>query len=266
MSFKEKYGPYALVTGGTSGIGEELTRQLADKGLNIILVARRQNLLDEKAADLKRVYGVEVKTITADLTKNEELQKVIDGAADVEVGLFIPCAAVENHGMIAKISLEKELALIQLNITATYALTHHFAGKMVERKRGGILLVSSIIGHMPNPYFSNYAASKAYVLNLGASINGELKKHGVDVSVLSPGPTETPMLTGTDMDMSKLPMTIQTAQYVAEVGLNALGEKPVAIPGFKNNLLVTTTNMMPIKVAIKMGADMTEKMLDPELL
>jgi len=266
MSFKQKYGSYALITGGTSGIGEEMTKQLAEKGLNIVLVARRQNLLDEKAAALKTKYGVDVKTIQADLTKNEDIQKVIDGTKYIEVGLLIPCAAIENHGLMTKINLEKELALIQLNVTTTYILTHHFANKMVERKRGGILLVSSIIGHMPNPYFSNYAASKAYVLNLGTSLNGELKKYGIDVSVLSPGPTDTPMVTNSDMDITKLPMTVQSPQYVAQVGLNALRKKPVVIPGFKNNMMVTTTNIMPIKFAIKMGASMVEKVLDPDQL
>ena len=264
--FKNKYGPWALLTGGTSGIGAEFANQLAEKGLNIVLVARRQNLLDEKAAELKNKYGVEVKTIQADLTKNEDLQKIQDGTNDLEIGLLIPCAALENHGLMTKLNLEKELAVIQINVTSTFALAHYFGGKMVERKRGGILFLSSMIGHMPNPYFANYAATKAYILNLGTSLNGELKKHGVDVTVLSPGPTETPMLSGTDMDTSKLPMSIQTPDYVAKVGLDALGKKPVVIPGFKNNLMVTMTNMMPIKVAIKKGADMIEEVLDPEVL
>jgi len=188
-NIKSKYGAYALVTRGTLGIGAEFTKQLAKKGLNIILVARRQNLLDDKAVELRNEYGVDIQTIQVDLTKKEGIQKVIDGTSELEVGLFIPCAAIENHGMITKLSIEKELALIQLNITTTYALTHHFANKMVKRNKGGILFVSSMIGHMPNPYFSNYAASKAYILNLGTSLNGELKKYNIDVSVLSPGPT-----------------------------------------------------------------------------
>jgi len=266
MDFKSKYGEWALITGGTSGIGEEFAKQLAEQGLNIILVARRQTLLDEKAFSLKNKYSVEVKTIQADLTKNEDIRKVMDGADGLEVGLLIPCAGIENHGMITRISLEKELALIQLNITTAYTLSHHFASKMVERKRGGILFVSSMIGHMPNPYFANYAGSKAYILNLGMSLNGELKPHGIDVSVLSPGPTETPMLNGSDMNVKDLPMSVQKPDYVAKVGLDALGKKPVVIPGFKNNMMVSTTNMMPNKVAIKMGADMIAKVLDPDLL
>ena len=148
----------------------------------------------------------------------------------------------------------------------THIKDNNFEQKLIKRKRGGILFVSSMIGHMPNPYFSNYAATKAYILNLGLSLNGELKKHGIDVSVLSPGPTDTPMISGTDMDLTKLPMSVQPASYVAKVGLDALGKKPVVIPGFKNNMMVTTTNMMPVKVAIKMGANMIEKVLDSDVL
>lgn len=266
MNYKQKYGSYALVTGGTSGIGAEFCTQLAEKGLNIVLVARRQNLLDEKAAELSQKYKIDVKTIQADLTLNADIQKVIEGTKELEIGLLIPCAALETHGLSAKIDLQKELAMIQLNVVTAFTLSHHFSQKMIERKRGGILFVSSMIGHMPNPYFSNYAATKAYILNLGASLNGELKKHGIDVSVLSPGPTETPMLTGSDMDITKLPMSVQSPSYVAKVGLDALGKKPVVIPGLKNNVMVTMTNMMPTKVAIKMGADMVEKVLDPAML
>ncbi len=265
-NFEKQYGKWALITGGTSGIGGELANQLAEKGLNIVLVARRQNLLDEKANDLTSKYEVKVRTISADLTNAEEIAKVIQNTSELEIGMLIPCAALETHGLFSKISLEKELAMIQLNVATAYTLAHHFGSKMIERKRGGILFVSSLIGHMPNPYFSNYAGTKAYILNLASSLNGELKKHNIDVTVLSPGPTDTPMINDSDMDLSKFPMSIQSPALVAKVGLDALGNKPVVISGFKNNMMVKMTNMMPKKIAIKMGANMVEKALDPSLL
>ena len=265
-NFEKQYGKWALITGGTSGIGGELANQLAKKGLNIVLVARRKNKLDEKASELSSKYDVEVRTISADLTNSEEIAKVIQKTDDLEIGMLIPCAALETHGLFSKISLEKELDMIQLNVSTAYTLAHHFGAKMIERKRGGILFVSSMIGHMPNPYFSNYAGTKAYILNLASSLNGELKKHNVDVTVLSPGPTDTPMINNSDMDASKFPMSIQSPALVAKIGLDALGNKPVVIPGFKNNMMVKMTNMMPKNVAIKMGANMVEKALDPSLL
>lgn len=267
MSFKEKYGAWALITGGTSGIGEQIANQVAAKGLNIILVARRLNLLEEKAKEIEQVHGVLVKIVQADLSKQEDITKVIEASSHLEVGLFVPCAGVETHGVTTKIPLEKELALIQLNITSVFVLTHFFAGKMVERGSGGVLLVSSIIGHMPNPYLSNYAGSKAYILNFGSSLHWEMKKKGVDVTVLSPGPTETPMMENTDIDMSKSPMTYQKPAIVATYGIEALGKKPVVIPGFKNNMMVfMASRVVSTSSAIKMGGEMMEKVLNAKYL
>ncbi|PCH99892.1 MAG: hypothetical protein COB81_09905 [Flavobacteriaceae bacterium] len=267
MNFKEKYGAWALITGGTSGIGAEIATQVAAKGLNIILVARRLNLLEESAKKLEDAHGVLVKIVQADLSKQEDITKVIAASNHLEIGLFVPCAAVETHGVTTNIPLEKELALIQLNITSVFTLTHYFAGRMVERGCGGVLLVSSIIGHMPNPYLSNYAGSKAYILNFGTSLHWEMKKKGVDVTVLSPGPTETPMMENSDIDMSKTPMTFQSPALVATYGIEALGKKAVVIPGFKNNMMVfMASRLVSTSTAIKMGGEMMEKVLNPRYL
>lgn len=266
MNFKQKYGDYALITGGTSGIGEQFALQLAEKGLNIILVARRQNLLNEKSEVIRKKYKVEVKTIQADMTKMDDIQKVISETNHLEVGLLIPCAGLENHGLFPKIDIQKELAVIQLNIVAVMALTHHFTKKMLPRKRGGVLLVSSMIGHMPNPYFANYAGTKAYVLNFGNSLNGELKPYGIDVTVLSPGPTDTPMIADVGFDMKSTPMTVHHPSVTAKTGLDALGHKPYVVPGFKNSMMVTMSSITPTSMAINMGKKLIEKSIDPQFL
>lgn len=263
MSFREKYGPWAVITGGTSGIGEEMTKIVASKGVNIVLVARRQEVLTEKANILKGEYGIEVKTVSADLTKNDDLEKVLNETNELEVGLLIPNAAIENHGFMMDIELDKELATIQMDITSVFKMTHHYGKKMAERGRGGILLVSSMIGHMPNPYFSNYAGIKAYIANLGFSLNYEMKKKGVDVTVLSPGPTDTPMLrsAGGGMDISKMPMTIQKPDYVARLAIEGLGKKPHVIPGFKNTFMLRMTKMMKTLKQINGGGKMMDKVM-----
>ena len=161
--FKEKYGNWAVITGGTSGIGEALSNLIAEKGVNIVLVARRQKLLDSKANEIAIKHGVKVETIQADLSKVEDISKVTDQTNGLDVGLFIPCAGIETEGLITEIPLETELALIQLNVTSTFVLTRHFAKQMMKKGRGGILLVSSLNGHVGVPYFSNYSGSKAYV-------------------------------------------------------------------------------------------------------
>lgn len=262
MNFKEQYGKYALITGGTSGIGAAFADQLAEKGLNIVLVARRKNLLQSKATELIQKYKIDVKIVQADLTNIEDYKKIFDATEHQEIGIVVACAGMENHGLFTKIESQKLINEIQLNVTSLMSITHHFVQKMVPRKRGGVLLVSSMIGHMPNPYFSNYAGTKAFVLNFGTSLNGEMKKHNIDVTVLSPGPTNTPMVEGMNVDMSKFPMTIHEPEYTAKVGLDALGKNPLVIPGFKNMMMVKMSNIIPYKMAIKSGADMIFKVMN----
>lgn len=263
MNFKEKYGPWAVITGGSSGIGEEMAKIIASKGINIVLVARRQNVLDEKAQILKKQFGIEVETISADLTKKNDLDKVLKETENLEVGLLIPNAAIENHGFLVDIELEKELAAVQMDITSVLTMTHHYGKKMSDRGHGGILLVSSMIGHVPNPYFSNYSGIKAYIAYMGFSLHYEMKQRGVDVTVLSPGPTDTPMLQGAGggMDISKMPMTIQQPDYVAQLAIDGLGKKPHVIPGKKNTIMVRMTKMMPIAKAINSGGKMMDKVM-----
>ena len=161
------------------------------------------------------------------------------------------------------IPLEKELAAIQMDVISVCSMTHHYGNKMVERGRGGIVLLSSMIGHMPNPYFANYAGVKAYVANFGFSLNYELKQKGVDVTVLSPGPTDTPMLNGAmgEMDVSKMPMTIQKPEYVAKLAIEGLGKTPHVIPGRKNTIMVRMTKMMSTSKQINAGGKMMDKVM-----
>lgn len=124
------------------------------------------------------------------------------------------------NGAFEKTPLDQEVKLLQLNVMATFHLTHHFSKGMVQRGCGGILLLSSLAGHMPNPYFANYAGTKAYVFNLGASLYGEFKLKGVDVSVLSPGLTNTPMVADNGMDWTKMPMKPMNSSVVAADALS----------------------------------------------
>ncbi len=264
MLFKDRYGEYALITGGNSGIGAEFADQLAKKGLNIIIVARRESLLEKKATDLRKKYNVEVNTIKSDLSKLEDIQKVVKTCEKIEVGLIIPNAGMETHGIFPKLDLDKEIMSINLNITSTMALTHNFVKQMIPRKRGGVILVSSLLGHMPTPYLSNYAGTKSYILNFGASLNGELKKYNIDVTVLSPGPVKTPFADAIGVDLDKFPMTVHNPDFVAKVGLDALGKKPVVIPGAKNSIMGKIGSLIPTGAAIKSGSILMEKFLNPK--
>ena len=136
--------------------------------------------------------------------------------------------------------------------------------KMVARKRGGILMVSSLAGHMASPYFSNYAGTKAYVLQFGTSLHGELKAHGVDVTVLSPGLTNTPMTADNDVDWSKLPFTAKDPDEVARLAINGLGKKAVVIPGKRNHIAAIMSGIMSHKAQATMGESMMVKAIAAE--
>jgi len=255
--FKEKYGDWALVTGATSGIGAEIANQLAAKGLNIVLVARKEKELIENAARIKQLYNVDTSFISADISTEEDIEKVKQ--VDKEIGLLALAAGVEVNGAFDKTSLEKELQLIQLNVASTFHLTHHFSKPMVERKRGGILMISSLVAHMVAPYFSNYAGSKAYVLHMGASLHGELKPKGVDVSVLSPGLTKTAMAAGASVDWDKLPMAEKEPSVVAEIAINGLGKRFLSIPGVRNKLISWMANLTPLGMQAKLDEMMIKR-------
>eukprot|EP01135_Chromosphaera_perkinsii_P010301 Nk52_evm1s2103 gene=Nk52_evmTU1s2103 len=270
VNFKEKYGPWALITGATSGIGFEFVKEVARRGLNVVMVARRGDLLEEKKSEIttKVNTAVQVRCLVADLSQSSGVEAVIEGTRGVDIGLLIPCAGMEVHGPVVTNDISKELAMIQLNVTSVFALTHHYAKGMVERKKGGILLVASIAGHLPNPFLSNYAGTKAYIVNYGQSLNYELAKKNVDVTVLSPGPTKTPMLDqlATEVDVQSSGMSVLDADYVAACGLNSLGVKPVVIPGYMSSFQVSVaTRLLPTWMQISQSGQMMERSMKKEL-
>ncbi|MEQ9378202.1 MAG: SDR family NAD(P)-dependent oxidoreductase [Imperialibacter sp.] len=236
--FIKRYGSWALITGASSGIGRAIALELAQREVNIMAVGRSAERLDALESEIQANYQVKFLKITADLGTQEGIERVKEMARQDFVGLFVHAAGLESHGAFTDKPLQEETALLQLNVQSTMQLTHHFAQKMTKAGRGGILLVSSLTGHMISPYFANYAASKAYVLNFGLSLRAELKQKGVDVSVLSPGLTDTPMSAGIglDIDFSKTPMKSMSAKEVAEIALEQFPEKATIIPGTANRI------------------------------
>ena len=254
----KKYGPWAVITGATGGIGAEFANQLAGEGINIVLVARNEKNLSVKAKEIETKFGVKAKMVQADLSNQEGINKVIDATSDLDVGLLIPNAGMENNGYFVDVNFQSALKEIQINVTSVFALTHHFSNKMVKKSRGGIILVSSMLGHMATPYFSNYSGTKAYVLMLGTSLYSELKSNGVDITVLSPGLTNTAMAKSVKSKYN-LPMPTMSPVYTAGVAIKALGRKPVVIPGVINNMMMVTMNkLLSVPAAIKSASMMME--------
>ncbi len=238
-AFREKYGPWALVTGGSAGIGEAFAWILAERGINLILVARNRERLEQKAAEIQTQNPtILIRTHQADLSLSGTDDALIQATANLEIGLVIPNAAMETNGSFLKNNFQDEARLIQLNITAPAQLAHHYGRLMSQRGHGGILFVSSIAGYGPTPYLANYGASKAYIISLGESLHYELKPHGIDILVLSPGLTDTPLATNSGIAWEKLYIPYMDADTTALIGLKALGKKSTVIPGRINWLIM----------------------------
>ena len=241
MTFLERYGPWALVTGASAGIGMEFAHQLAKLGFNLILVARRRQRLEELARGLETQNQIQTRAISVDLSQPDFLQTILAGVGAVEVGLLVNNAGFGIAGNFLAHELEKELALQDVNCRAVLILSHVFGRQMAQRKRGGIIFVSSVSGFIATPFEASYAASKVYELFLAESLGYELKKHAVDVLALCPGSTETEFH---EVAGSK-PVAAMAPGPVVALGLKKLGKSPVAIPGWHNRLLVYLLKFTP---------------------
>jgi short-subunit dehydrogenase len=240
-AFRQQYGPWALITGGSAGIGEAFAWILAEWGFNLILVARNLERLEQKAAEIQAQNPtIQVRTHQVDLSVPGAVEALIQATEGLDIGLLIPNAAMETNGSFLKNDFEDEQRLIQLNIASPAHLAHHYGRLMSERGRGGILFVSSIAGYGPTPYLANYGASKAYVLSLGEALHYELKPKGVDVLVLSPGLTATPFASDSGINWDQIGAPFMDADTTALIGLKALGRKSSVIPGLVNWLVILT--------------------------
>ncbi|KAI0563931.1 Glucose/ribitol dehydrogenase [Gracilaria domingensis] len=190
-TFAERYGPWAVVTGASSGIGAEFARQLGDLGLKLVVVARRDERLQTLSQEIRRENCTEVKIVATDLTREEGWRQVISECTDLEVGLLINNAGIQLHGSFFRDPIEKHLDLVTLNCAAIVALTHAL-GRMAARKRGGIIFTSSL-SSLPTPWLATYCASKSFVTCFGKTVREELLGHNVNVTVLEPSVVKTEM-------------------------------------------------------------------------
>ena len=265
--FKNKYGEWAVITGASSGIGKALAYEMARKGLNLVLIARGQTALENLSENLQSKFRVSTKVLVADLACQAGIDEVTAKTQALDVGLLVLSAGMESNGSFVKSKLEKELQVIQLNIVSTLVLSRHFTKKMESRKHGGVLFVSSLTAHMPSPYFSNYAASKSYVFSLATSLYGELKSKGIDISVLSPGVTNTAMAESIGIDWSKTPVKTMSPEDVAKETIQNFGKKLSIIPGKGNRIMAFVSKKILSQTGLAISNQkMMQKVLDPAKL
>ncbi|MBS61434.1 SDR family NAD(P)-dependent oxidoreductase [Salinisphaera sp.] len=249
MAFVDKYGPWALITGASAGIGAEFARQIAAKGINVALVARRRERLEALGAELESEYGVRSLAIAADLCADDFLSTITEALGTRHVGLLVNNAGSGMTGEFLDHDLDTELQMLALNCRAPLVLAHHFGRRMRDDRRGGIIMLASVAGIVPTPMFSNYSATKAWNRFLGEGLHEELARDGVDVVSLCPGLTQSEFFDHANVDPSNWPApmraTIMSAQDVVKAALKGLGKHSQVVPGLSYRMLMRLSRLSP---------------------
>jgi len=247
----------ALITGASSGIGMEMATVFAAQKQNLILVARNASKLNEIAADLSAKFGIKVNVFAIDLSEPNAAQKVYDYCSkqQLHIDYLVNNAGFGDFGFFAESNLEKQLQMINLNITTLTQLTHLFLPAMIKNKCGKILNVASTAAFQPGPLMSVYYATKAYVLHFSEAIANELESTGVTVTALCPGATESGFQKAADLEESKLVKgkKLPSSAEVAAYGYKAMMQgKKVAIHGFMNAIMANSIRFTPRNLVLKM--------------
>jgi short-subunit dehydrogenase len=253
--FTQRYGPWALVAGASEGIGAAFARAVADRGLDLILVARRP----EPLAVLAAALPVRTVTVAADLATPAGFAAVVAATAAYEVGLVVANAAYAPSGPFVDADASDLQRVLDLNCGALVRLAHHYLPPMTVRRRGGLIVMSSASGMQGNPLLSTYAASKAFGAVLAEGLWWELRGHGVDVTTCIAGAVSTPGLTRASR--RDAPGTV-TPGAVAAATLARLGHGPRVVPGaFMRVSTALIARFVPRTSAIDLMARATRRVL-----
>lgn len=249
----EYYGPAALVTGASSGIGKAFAEQLAERGFDLVLAARRMELLLVVQNDLQSRFGVKVLPLAQDLCDRDAAEKIYEQtrSAGMEIGLVINNAGYGSYGEFDELNVDSELAMIDLSCRATAAITHRFIPDMKTRGKGGIVFVSSVLSQFPTPFMGTYSAVKTFEFAFANALHGELKSYGIDVLALLPGTTRTEFFAVAKVQR-EFSFPKATPQRVVRTALSALGKKPYAVDGATNKFLVFIARFLPMRWLIPM--------------
>ena len=251
--FADRYGPWAIVAGASEGLGATYAEELASHGLNLVLVARRAELLQSLASELSTKCNIETKTIPLDLSAADAVDQIAENTKDLEIGLLIYNAAFSTIGPFLERRLDDHIKEITTNAFTPLKLIYFFAENMLIRGRGGIVLMSSLSAFQGSAYISTYAATKAFNIVLAEGLWEEWRERGVDVLVCVSGAVKTPNYIASEPEQTGGlgDMTMKPDQVVREA-LKALGKGPYVIPGRMNRISsFLMRHLLPRKVAVK---------------
>jgi len=261
-SFADRYGPWAVVAGASMGIGRALSHEAARRGLHVVMLARGREQLEGAAAEVADAHGVQTRPLAVDLAAPDIGAVVADATSDLDVGLFVYNAAVAPTGRFVDEDLDLLLLSVEVNCRTPVVLGHHFARRLVDRGRGGIVMISSMGGTQGSTNFVAYNAGKAFEWILAEGLWTELGDHGVDATCVLVGATSSPnynafqetldpeLCNRTDSDdpldlaRSRL-MRPSTPEEVAVASLDAIGNGPVAYTSPVDEKVSRTCFAMP---------------------
>jgi uncharacterized protein len=258
----EYKGRYALVTGASKGLGKAYAEALAERGMNLILVARSLESLYDLAEQLRSKYQVKTEVLAGDLSDSAELMRIINRVEHlgIQVDLLLNNAGAGLSGPSVSHTLSAEVSQVDLNVNALVTLTHYFGRQMVARQHGGIINVSSNSAFQPVPYLATYGATKAFVLMFSEAIAEEMRNTGVRVMVACPGPTATEFFVNTPTTMQRGEM--DAADFVARRTLNDFDRgKVVSYPGRASvRLAILAPRFLPRNLVARIAATLSKKM------
>ncbi len=238
---KNRFGPAALVTGASDGIGRAFSETLAAQGFDLVLVARQELVLEDLARDLMTKYGVTVAVIAADLSASGAVDRILTQIAKMPIGLLVASAGFGSIGPFLDLDAGTEANMVDVNCRSVVELTHGLATRMAAQGRGGVVLFSSIVGFSGAPFSTTYAATKGFVQSFAEGLAEELRPAGISVLSVAPGPVGTGFAARAGMQMGKA----ETPETVARASLEALAGGGTLRPGFLAKLLGWPLAMMP---------------------
>lgn len=233
--FSEKYGPWALVAGASEGIGASFAHQIAEAGVNLVLMARRVEPLESTADTIRAATGVEVRTVAADLTSGDLIDQLAGATDDLDIGLLVYNAgAVHGASRFHDADVGAALGLVRLNCVGPVLLCHHFGARMLERGHGGIILLSSMSAVAGSALTATYAATKSFDQVLAEGLWAEMSPLGIDVLSLIAGATRTPAMERSGALIGGEAFPGMDPEDVAREGLANLGNGPTWVAGEDN--------------------------------
>jgi short-subunit dehydrogenase len=240
-ALKRRFGPTALISGASDGIGRAFATQLAEHGFDLILVARRDEVLQDMALDLGTRFGGDVRVLAMDLSDPSAVPELMSLTESTPVGLVVAAAGFGSIGPFLDQDMASEINMVDLNCRSVVELSYGFGSRMTAAKRGGIVLFGSLVGFNGAPFSATYAATKGFVQSFAEGIAAEMRPNGVSVLSVAPGPVGTGFAARAGMQMGQA----ATPEMVARSALAALGRQTTVRPGFLAKFLGWSLAMLP---------------------